>query len=178
MSTFSLPSFGSTTYTLFLEAKSKNMMIFAEHIALLFMKWCYTTSQAWCNFTTTTITTPFPLLGGEMKYCLFSCIQFWPEIPHFPQILRRHCKGALPNMIFEVVLPLPYEVNAFQLNQSTFSLINKDEKVIFSLFYPFFHRFDDVTRRHCNVGFLTICFKQKMIWPIQIYILFIGWNTF
>ena len=38
-----------------------------------------------------------------MVYGVFSLPQFWPKIALFRPILRRHCKGALENIVYEVV---------------------------------------------------------------------------
>lgn len=66
-------------------------------------------------------------------------------------------------MITELARYIPNQVNAFLLDQVTFSVRNMLEKVDFWHFYPFFEHFDDVTRRHCMVIFANIFFKQKTI---------------
>ena len=101
-----------------------------------------------------------------------------PKVAIFPSLQGRHSKGGLGNVICEVVWVIRYEVNSFAIEESTFLAWTMKKKLYFGHFYPFWQRFDDVTRRHCNVVFSTSFMKQKMMWPIQIYILFIGSNTF
>lgn len=124
VSTLTVPIFRGDNYTLFLWGKCRNMMIFAEDIPLHFTNWCFPTYQACCLSTISTNSRFFQLAWGSRLYAVHFSPKFWPKITLFATLLRRHCRGAVGNMISELARYIPNQVNAFLLDQVTFSVRN------------------------------------------------------
>ena len=105
----------------------------------------------------------FQVFGPYKVFFCTSQPKFRPKIALLRPLLRRHCKGAVGNIISDIVRYQPYQVHACLPKQSTYLVRNMQDKVHFCLFYSFLERFDDVTRRHCMVGFAIIIFIQRRI---------------
>ena len=105
----------------------------------------------------------FQVFGPYKVLFCTSQPKFRPKIVLLFTLLRRHCKGAVGNIISDIVRYQPYQVHACLPKQSTYLVKNMQDKVHFCLFYSFLERFDDVTRRHCMVRFAIIIFIQRRI---------------